>query len=222
MNHEITRINTKIELISNQYVLRAIMRHIILLFCISLFAAFSVSSQAKFEISLKNNTPREAKTKAQLERLLKTYDLEKWIFTRKIEIDEKAIPHSHPVLTLSARHVKDDDLLLSTFVHEQIHWHFVINDKQTDEAFKDLKLMFPKVPDKGPEGARSEESTYLHLFVCYLEYRAGRDLMGELRAKQVMEFWSTDHYTWIYKTVLERPRDIGGILLKHKLMKPDW
>jgi len=179
-------------------------------------------AQTKFEITLKNNTAAEAKTKDQLERLISSYDLSKWIFTRKIEIDEKATPHSHPVLTLSARHLKDDDLLISTFVHEQIHWHFVINDKLTDEALKDLKVMFPKVPDKGPEGARDEESTYIHLFVCYLEYRADRALLGELRARQVMEFWTTDHYTWIYKTVLERARDIGGILFKHKLMKPDW
>jgi hypothetical protein len=198
------------------------MKRILFLFGLILLTSLPVPAQSKFDITLKNNTPAEAKTKEQLERLIKSYDLSKWIFTRKIEIDEKAIPHSHPVLTLSARHVKDDDLLLSTFVHEQIHWHFVASDKQTDEAFKDLKLMFPKLPDKGPEGARSEESTYLHLFVCYLEYRADRELMGELRAKQVMEFWSTDHYTWIYKTVLERPRDIGGILIKHKLMKPDW
>lgn len=198
------------------------MRQALLPLCFVLFAALPAVSQAKFEISLKNNTPAEAKTKEQLERLLKTYDLEKWIFTRKIEIDEKAIPHSHPVLTLSARHVKDDELLLSTFVHEQAHWHFVINDKLTDEAIKDLKVMFPKVPDTGPEGARSEESTYLHLLVIYLEYRADRALLGELRAKQVMQFWSTDHYTWIYKTVLERPRDIGTILIKHKLMKPGW
>jgi hypothetical protein len=198
------------------------MKRIFFLLALILLISLPGISQAKFEISLKNNTPAEAKTREQLERLLKTYDLEKWIFTRKIEIDQKAVPHSHPVLTLSARHVKDDDLLLSTFVHEQAHWHFVASDKQTAQAIKDLKLMFPKVPDKGPEGARSEESTYLHLLVVYLEYRADRELMGELRAKQVMEFWSTDHYTWIYKTVLQRPRDIGGILIKHKLMKPGW
>jgi hypothetical protein len=198
------------------------MKRILFLICVVLIVSLPVSSQAKFEITLKNKTPAEAKTKLQLERLLETYDLNKWIFTRKIEIDEKAIPHSHPVLTLSARHVKDDDLLLSTFVHEQLHWHFTINDKLTDEALVDLKKMFPTVPDKGPEGARDEESTYLHLFVCYLEYRADRELLGELKAKQVIEFWTTDHYTWIYKTVLERGRDIGGILFKHKLMKPDW
>lgn len=198
------------------------MKRKIFILCIVLFTAISVFSQAKFEITLKNNTPAEAKTKEQLERLLKTYDLEKWIFTRKVEIDEKAIPHSHPVLTMSARHLKDDELFLSTFVHEQIHWHFVNNDKLTDEAIKDLKILFPTVPVKAPEGARDEVSTYIHLLVCYLEYRADRQILGELKAKQVMQFWSTDHYTWIYKTVLERPRDIGGILIKHKLMKPDW
>jgi hypothetical protein len=58
----------------------------------------------------------------------------------------------------------------------------------------------------------------LHLLVCYLEYRAGRELLGELRAKQVMDFWTTDHYTWIYKTVLESARDIGNIMAKHKLI----
>lgn len=198
------------------------MKIILFVLIITFLLHVPAGAQNKFDITLKNNTPAEAKTKEQLERLLKTYELEKWIFTRKIEIDEKAIPHSHPVLTLSARHLKDDELLLSTFVHEQAHWHFVINDKPTEEAMKDLKVMFPKVPDKGPEGARSEESTYLHLLVIYLEYRADRALLGELRAKQVLEFWSTDHYTWIYKTVLERPRDIGTILVKHKLMKPGW
>ena len=78
--------------------------------------------------------------------------------------------------------------------------------------------MFPKVPAKPPEGARDEDSTYLHILVCYLEYRAVRELLGELKAKQVMDFWAADHYTWIYKTVLERPRDIGNIMFKYKLV----
>jgi hypothetical protein len=29
-------------------------------------------------------------------------------------------------------------------------------------------------------------------------------LLGELKARQVMDFWATDHYTWIYKTVVNR------------------
>jgi hypothetical protein len=35
-----------------------------------------------------------------------------------------------------------------------------------------------------------------------------------------MDFWTTDHYTWVYKTILERPREIGGIVSKYKLFPP--
>ena len=172
----------------------------------------------QIEITLKNNTAAEAQTRSQLQRLIGEHDLSKWTFTRTVQIDEKAIPHSHPVLTLHTRHIKDDELLLSTYVHEQIHWRLVQMSKETDEAIKELRVMFPKVPSGGREGARDEGSTYLHLLVIYLEYRADRELMGELKAKQVMEFWAGDHYTWIYRTVLERTRDIGGIAFKYNLV----
>lgn len=195
------------------------MKKTLLIFCITLFLSVAGSAQSNIEISLKNNTRDEIQTKEQLQRLLKTYDLSKWIFTKSVVIDEKtAIPHSHPVLTLNTRHIKDDELLVSTFVHEQIHWHLEQKDKEAEEAIKELRLMFPKVPSKGPEGARDENSTYLHLLVIYLEYRAIREAFGELKGKQIMDFWSTDHYTWIYKTVLERPRDIGNLMFKHKLV----
>jgi hypothetical protein len=146
-----------------------------------IFLLLSITSfaQDKIEIALKSGTPREVQTKEQLQRLLKTYDLSKWIFTRSILIDEKAIPHSHPVLTLHTRHLKDDDLLLSTFVHEQLHWFLVQNDQETKEAMKDLRTTFPKVPVGFPDGAENEEFTYLHLLVNYLEYRADRELLGD-------------------------------------------
>src|SRR4030095_12466161 len=185
---------------------------------IVLLLSITAYGQAKIDISLKNGSAGEIQTRDQLQRLLKTYDLSKWIFTRSILIDEKAIPHSHPVLTLHTRHLKDDDLLLSTFVHEQLHWFLVQNDQETKEAMKDLRTTFPKVPVGFPDGAENEESTYLHLLVNYLEYRADRELLGELRARQVFEFWASDHYRWVYKTVLERTRDIGDIAFRHKII----
>lgn len=171
------------------------------------------------EITLKHNDQREQQTKQQLQRLLSAYDVSDWIFTQKIIIESgfNVIPHSHPVLTLSTRHLKDDELLLSTFVHEQLHWFLVQNPKETEEAYKELRSLFPKVPVGFPEGARNEESTYKHIIVCYLEYQAVKALLGELKAKHVMGFWATDHYTWIYKTVLEREREIGSLVRKHKL-----
>jgi hypothetical protein len=180
-----------------------------------------VSAQNGLQIKLANSTPAEQQTKTQLERLMQTYDLTKWVATRVVVIDEKtSIPHSHPVLTLNTRHIKDDELLLSTFVHENMHWFVIREDGRIEAAVKEFRTMFPKVPVSGPEGARDENSTYTHIAVCYLEYRALRELMGELKAKQVIEFWATDHYTWIYKTVLERTRDIGNVMFKHNLI-PD-
>ena len=189
-----------------------------LLILTSLSIIASTFAQSKIEISLKNNTVAEAQTRTQLQRLIAAYDLSKWTFTDKVQVDEKAIPHSHPILTMSARHIKDDELLLSTYVHEQIHWHLVQMSKETDDAVHELHVMFPKVPAGGDEGATDEQSTYLHILVIYLEYRADRELMGELKAKQVMEFWSGDHYTWIYKTVLERAPEIGRIAFKYRLV----
>lgn len=194
------------------------MRRMIFIMLFAVCLNHVLYAQANIEIALKHGSKVEQQTKDQLQRLINTYDLAKWTFTKSILIDEGSIPHSHPVLTLSARHVKDDELLLSTFVHEQAHWFLTQNQKATEDAKQELRLMFPKVPNKPPEGASDEESTYLHLIVIYLEYRADRELLGELKARQVMEFWGTDHYTWIYKTVLERPRDIGNIVFKHKLV----
>lgn len=180
-------------------------------------AAPARTNSLQLEINLKHDDLRERQTKEQLQRLLASYDISNWVFTRKVIIDSGAIPHSHPTLTLSTRHLKDDDLLLSTFVHEQLHWYLGERRKETEEAYKELKAIFPKAPVGFPEGGNDEEWTYKHILVCYLEYQAIKELLGELRAKQVMEFWATDHYTWIYRTVLEREREIGSLTRKHKL-----
>jgi hypothetical protein len=194
------------------------MKKTVFLLVVFLLLGITSYTQVKTDISLKNGSRAEIQTRDQLQRLLITYDLSQWIFTRSILIDEKAIPHSHPILTLHTRHLKDDDLLLSTFVHEQLHWFLVQKDQETKEAMKDLRTTFPKVPVDVPDGAGDEESTYLHLLVNYLEFRADRELLGELRTRQVFEFWAGDHYRWVYKTILERTRDVGNIAFRHKLI----
>jgi len=131
------------------------MKKQILLTLIILLLGITSYAQDKIEISLKNSSREESQTRDQLQKLLKTYDLSKWIFTKSILIDEKAIPHSHPILTLHTRHLKDDDLLLSTFVHEQLHWFLVQKDKETKEAMKDLRALFPKVSFGSPERMRN-------------------------------------------------------------------
>jgi hypothetical protein len=171
----------------------------------------------QFEITLKHNDPSEQRTKQQLLRLLSTYDFSKWIYTTKVQIDRTATPHSHPVLTLNARHLKDDELLIATFVHEQLHWYVNQKLKETEAAYQELKTIFPDAPVGFPRGGNSEEWTYKHILVCFLEYQAVKDVLGELKARQVMDFWSTDHYTWIYSTVRDRERDLAALFRKHKL-----
>jgi hypothetical protein len=196
------------------------MRRLIPAALLALGLTTTAYAQGGLEITLKQGSKREAQTQEQLQRLLKSYDVSQWIFTKSISIDEKSIPHSHPILTLHTRHVHDDELLLSTFVHEQLHWFLAAQQRAnaTQQAVKELQVIFPEAPTRPPEGSDGEFSTYQHMLVCFLEYRADQALLGELKARQVMEFWATDHYTWVYKMVLERPREIGNVISKYKLI----
>jgi hypothetical protein len=59
----------------------------LLLFCAALLlSAPLLRAQSGIEISLKNNSPREVRTKERLSKLLRQYDLSKWIRTRKVLI----------------------------------------------------------------------------------------------------------------------------------------
>lgn len=179
-----------------------------------------VASDA-ISIKLAHQSAVEKNTKQQLTRLLSEFDLSAWTFTRSVVIDEDAIPHSHPVLTLHTRHRKDDELLLSTYVHEQLHWFIAQHSAEAEAAMRELQIIYPQIPVGYPEGSADKDGNYEHLLVIYLEYRADQMLMGELRARQVMVFWSEDHYTWLYREVLSDPGKVGKILKAHALI-PKW
>ncbi len=175
---------------------------------------------APVEIELKKGSPEEVQTRDQLQRLLKSHDMERWIFTRKVVIDgtPRLIPHSHPVLTLSTEYLKDDELLLSTFVHEQLHWYLEENHERAKPAMEELRKLYPDAPSGPPGGARDLESTYRHLIVCYWEIRAAKELLGELRGFQVGQYLAQDHYMWIYRKVMEEGYKIGPLIHKHGLI----
>lgn len=190
------------------------------------FAAFACGSPGPFEtilpddpieVSLKHGSPREQAAKRQLERVLARYRPSRWLFTRRVIIDQDAIPHSHPVLTLNTRHLDDDERLLTVFIHEQIHWFTVSRWDDGDAAIRELQVHYPVVPDRPPEGARDRESTYLHLLVCTLEYEAALELLGAEAGRAVIERASLDIYRWIYRTVLSDAARIRVVLDRYKL-----
>lgn len=182
--------------------------------------AFATPQAASIEITLKNDSPTERRTKEQLERLLKQHDLTPWLFTKKIVIEDGVIPHSHPVLTLGTRHLKDDELCVATFVHEQLHWWVISQQENAKSAVAELKAKFPNAPTAAPDGANGEESTYNHIIVCFLEGSALRRIYGEFKAWQILSFWAEDHYKWVYRKVIDEGRSIAATLNKYKLFPP--
>ncbi len=151
-------------------------------------------------ITLVSGDPEEEQAGWQLLRLLQRYDLRTWQFTDAVQIDRTAIPHSTPVLTLNARYLKDDHRALATYLHEQLHWFAPGWRPEVNRAIEELRQRYPSVPPREAGGARDENSTYLHLVVCPLEYAAMIDVVGTEAARATVE--RADVYTWIYATVL--------------------
>ncbi len=175
------------------------------------FAPVSLDAQEKSNellITLERDSERERATAEQLRRVLEDYEVTQWIRTWRVHIDERVIPHSHPVLTLHARHLSDDHGLLATFLHEQFHW---LEEGNADfrAAMDAFAAAYPNAPAGAPEGARDLESTYRHLLVCDLEFQAMSVLVGEKQAREVLS--ANRHYTWIYDRVLNdrRVREIA-------------
>lgn len=183
--------------------------------CVLLSTAASAGAGRAITIDVARGTERELATKAQLERVLESYDLSTYTFTRQVVIEEGARNHAFPVLTLNARFADSGDDLLASYVHEQIHWHIREHERQQRRAVAELRRMYPKAPVGLPDGADTPYSTYGHLVTCYLEHQAVDRLLGRDRAAAV--FGRKTHYLWIYKTVLSDGKEIGSLVRNNRL-----
>jgi hypothetical protein len=169
-------------------------------------------------IATHGGTAAEDRGREQLTRLLSTYDLDRWLFTREIVIQSYVNPHSHPVLTLNTRQLDSDDGQLGTFLHEQFHWYAAENRPSVEQAVREFRETFPEVPDRLPEGAKDEYSTYLHLVICMLEFDALTLLLGNERARTVLA--ARPYYTWVYRQVLLDDGRIRSVLKANLLTLP--
>jgi len=184
----------------------------------SLLAACAFAHAAeKLAIRTAHGDPREQAAAEQLRRIVERYDVERWIYTRDIAIDQDAIPHSHPVLTLDLGAPDDERVQLASFVHEQFHWYLNSREADVDKAKADFRKLYPDAPFGKRIGARDRESTYLHLIVCDLELQAMTKLVGEAQARKILGGWR--HYTWIYERVLTDP-EVRRINAKYGLLLP--
>lgn len=167
-------------------------------------------------ITTKNSSERELQTVEQLKNILQTYDLSPWIYTYDIIIESRVIPHSHPVLTLSTRYLDDDEGLIATFLHEQLHWFEAAHPEQVNQAIEELRQKYPEVPFGNSEGAKNEYSSYLHLLVCHWEHQATAEVLGKEKSTEIME--SQGHYTWIYERILEDEAYLQDLCVKYDIV----
>jgi len=171
------------------------------------------------DITTANDTADEIETAQQLHRLMETHAPWDFVWTRTVEIDRNAIPHSHPVLTLHTRYLENDTGLLATFLHEQLHWYVNTFPDARDAAMADFAEMYPDIPVGYPHGARDEESNALHLLVCLLELRALSRFVGEQAARAELE--SNTHYLDIYRAVLDDTDALQAVLDRHGIGLPE-
>jgi hypothetical protein len=189
-------------------------------------AAMAAAKTPAVSIELAHDSTREQQAKAQLERLLNQYDLSRWIFTKKVLIDEATRPHSHPILTLNTRYITNDRLSLAGFVHEQLHWFLVSKGRDGNKAIADAAQRYPNAPESLADGgAGNRSSTTLHLVVCQLEFESLRSLLGADAAmailqEQIKEGTSGLGYQWIYQKVLDDQNELSALIRKHKLTLP--
>ena len=90
------------------------------------------------------------------------------------------------MLTLGNRFAENEDLLLSTYLHEQMHWYlWYLGTPDRDMVapfFDELVRRYPEAPIELPDGARNYEPTYTHLVVNWLEVAATAEFIGRERA----------------------------------------
>jgi hypothetical protein len=179
--------------------------------------SLSLSAFAKngLEIKSKHHSIREMQVRSELEEILNKYDVSKYRFTNTVIIEERTMNHAFPDLTLNVHFLGSDDELLSSFLHEQLHWYLRDHPMQMERAVRELRTLYPKVPVGLPEGADTEYSTYAHLVDCYLEIQADRQIMGPGRADEVVK--NKPWYTWIYQTITRDENTIADIVTKNHL-----
>lgn len=185
---------------------------------LSLYFSFYGNAQEvdNMNITAKNGNERELQTIEQLKNILQTYDLSPWIYTYDIIIESRAIPHSHPVLTLSTRYLDDDEGLIATFLHEQLHWFEDARPEQVNKAIDELRQKYPEVPFGNSEGARNEYSSYLHLLVCHWEHQATAEVLGKEKSTAIMK--SHQYYTWIYERILEDEAYLQDLCVRYDIV----
>jgi len=212
----------------------------VLILLISLPAIAPSDARAQHVNSMESNIifteEKREQGREQLRRILAEYDLDPWIITNEVKIEEMVDPHSKPILTLNTNFLDSDKMQLAIFIHEQAHW--LPYEKQL-AASEELAEMFPDITGlpsmDGVSGERRErlldfkQKVYNHLVVGWVEFDGMVELVGEDDARKIItgknsrfveEPYSSlaKTFLWYYERVMEDTEEIGRVLAKYDLI----
>jgi hypothetical protein len=179
---------------------------------------------------------KREQARQQLHRILAEYDLDPWIITNEVKIEEEVDPHSKPILTLNTNFLDNDKMQLANFIHEQAHW---LPFEKQQAAGQDLAELFPNINgmpnmDEGSEERRKrlieiQQRIYRHIVVGWVEFDGMVELVGEEEARKIIKeknnrFVKKPYsnlaktFLWYYERVMEDTEEVGRVLAKHDLI----
>ncbi|MGC4190464.1 MAG: hypothetical protein QM589_04420 [Thermomicrobiales bacterium] len=171
-------------------------------------------------IELAHDSPTERETRDVLIDLMDMYPLDRWRYTDRIRISDGEIPHSHPVLTIGQTDREQPLRLLSTYIHEQLHWFWLLetHGECPFAAMDEFAQEFPGLPVGPPDGCRSAFSNLLHIAINFWELEGLSELIGRDAARSFIA--GKPYYRAIYRLALEKTDRIAAILAAHDLAVP--
>ena len=182
--------------------------------------ARAIGEGFRIDVDLDHARREADRVRDMLQALRRRHDLSRFEYTRVIRVVPGGDTFSHPILTLGNRFADNEDLLLSTYLHEQMHWYlWYLGTPEKDPVapfFDELVRRYPEAPTELPDGARNYESTYLHLVINWLEVAATSEFIGRHRAMAVADVQRT--YRWIYRTVLRDWDALQELYERHGLV----
>jgi hypothetical protein len=182
--------------------------------------ARSDPGEFRIDIDLDHARREGDRIRDMLAALRRRHDLARSEYTGTVRIVPGGDTFAQPVLTLGNRFTGTEDELLSTYLHEQMHWYlWYLGTPERDMVapfMDELVRRYPDAPTEPPEGARGYDSTYLHLVVNWLEIAATAEFIGRERAVAVAA--AQRSYRWIYRTVLRDWDALGELYERHDVV----
>jgi hypothetical protein len=179
--------------------------------------------QFRIDLDLDHAKREGERVRDMLAALRRRHDLARYEYTAIVRIVPGGETFAQPVLTLGNRFATTEDLLLSTYLHEQMHWYlWYLGTPERDmiAPFMDeLVRRYPDAPiDIANGGARGYDATYEHLVVNWLEIAATSEFIGRERAIAVARAQRLRSYGWLYDKVVRDWDLLGELYERHDIV----